>query len=215
MRLGFWPLTTLLICANNQLCLAKWVKGVLWGENGGEGANPVRTIELAVGNDVYALEYAPRFFKPHFRTQTCWEVGAIWTVQVTKLEDLGELIKAACTGQMDAWAHEPAILIKKYLNDLAKGSATALVDVSSVRWKSSSEFENYRTQSKHLDLSFYRTHGRAGGCLEIIKIERPLRTEVRSAECGIERHRNLVNLIFTVVRNTEAQRWEIDQIKIE
>jgi hypothetical protein len=198
-----------------ELCRAEWVTGVLYGENGGQGANSVRGIELAVGNNIYRLEYAPRFFKPHFRSQACWDVGAIWRVKVTKLDDLGELINATCKGQLDEWAHEPVLLIKKYLNDLAKDPMTSLMVISSSRWKSSPEFERYQAQTKDLDLSSYLTHGGRAGCLEVVKIERSSRTEVRSSDCAIQLHGKFVDLNFSIVQNVGTRRWEVDEVKID
>lgn len=213
----FRQVVVFVMCANivPELCQADWVTGVLYGENGGQGANPVRGIELAVGANVYRLEYAPRFFQPHFRSHACWEVGAIWKVKVTKLEDLGQLIDVGCTGRTDEWAREPVLLVKKYLNGLETAPATSLMVMFSSRWKSSREFEQYQAQTRDFFISSSFMHGGPAGCLTVVKVERSSRTEVRSSDCAIELHDRLVNLVFSVVRNTATKKWEIDEIKIE
>ena len=213
---GAFPLIMVVMCANITAgaCQAEWVTGVLHGENGGQGANPVRGIELAVGDSIYRLEYAPRFFQPHFRNKACWEIGAIWRVKVTKLEDLGELIDATCKGQMDEWAREPVRLVQKYLDDLAKDPATSVQFIASSRWKSSPEFEQYQGQAKDLILSTNLGGGPAG-CLEVVKIVRSSRTEVQTLNCFIELRGKLADLHFSVVQSIGTKRWEIDQVKIE
>jgi hypothetical protein len=180
-----------------------------------QGVNPIRGIELAVGTNIYRLEYAPRFFKPHFRNQACWDVGAVWRVKVNRLADLGELINATCTGKMDEWAHEPVLLAKNYLNVLAKNPAASSLSAFSLRWKNSPEFEKYQATARSLDLSDYPTHGGRAGCLEVVKIERPSRTEVRSSDCAIKLRGIFVILQFSVVQDVGTKRWEIDEIKIE
>jgi hypothetical protein len=196
-------------------CQAKWVTGVLHGENGGQGANPVRGIELAVGNSIYRLEYAPRFFQPHFRHKACWEIGAIWRVNVTYLQDLGELIDATCKGQMDEWAHGPVRLVQKYLDDLAKDPATSYLQLmASSRWKNSPEFEQYQNQAKDLVLSTNVGSGPAG-CLEIVKAMRLHRTEVQALNCAIGLRDKLADLHFSVVQSVGTKRWEIDEIRIK
>jgi len=196
-------------------CQAEWVTGVLYGENGGQGANPVRGIELAVGDRIYRLEYSPRFFQPHFRDKACWEIGAIWRVNVTYLQDLGELIDATCKGQMDEWAHEPVRLVQKYLDDLAKDPATSFLQLTaSFRWKNSPEFEQYQSQAKDLVLSTNLGSGPAG-CLEVVKVVRSSRTELQASGCFIELRDKLADLHFRVVQKAGTKRWEIDEIRIE
>lgn len=196
-------------------CQAEWVTGVLYGENGGEGANPVRGIELAVRDSVYRLEYAPRFLQPHFRNSACWQIGAIWRVNVAYLQDLGELIDATCKGQMDEWAHEPAQLVQKYLDDLARNPATSFLQfTASSRWKNSPEFEQYQSQAKNLVLSTILGNGPAG-CLEVVKVVRSSRTEVKALNCSIEIRNKLADLHFNVVQNAVTKGWEIDEIRIQ
>ncbi len=196
-------------------CQAEWFTGVLYGENGGQGRNPVRGIELAVGNSIYRLEYAPRFFQPHFRNKACWEIGAIWSVNVTYLQDLGELIDATCKGRMDEWVHEPVRLVKKYLDDLAKDPGTSFLQLTaSSRWKNSPEFEQYQRQVKDLVLQSNLGSGPAG-CLEVVKVVRSSRTEVQASGCSIELRDKFTDLHFSVVQNAVTKRWEIDEIRIE
>ncbi|MDP8988516.1 MAG: hypothetical protein M3N41_00355 [Acidobacteriota bacterium] len=216
--IGLFPGTTrLMILATLAAggCRAEWVTGVLYGENGGQGANPVRGIELAVGNDIYRLEYAPRFFQPHYRNKVCWQIGAIWRVNVSNLQDLGGLIDATCRGQTDARAHEPVRLVQKYLDDLAKDPATSfLVRTASSRWKNSPEFAQYQSQAKDLVLSTNLGSGPAG-CLEVVKVVRSGLTEVQAIGCSIELRDKITDLHFSVVQKPGTKRWEIDEIRIE
>ena len=110
-----------LLCANIAVGVsqAEWMTGVLYGENGG---NAVRGIELAAGNHIYRLEYTNEI---HFRSLSCWDVGAIWRVNVARVNGyVGSLVDAICSGQFDQRAHGPVVLVWKYLNDLAVGHGT-------------------------------------------------------------------------------------------
>jgi len=186
---------------------AEWMTGVLYGENGG---NAVRGIELAAGNQIYRLEYTKEI---HLRSLACWDVGAIWRVNVARVNgNIGSLVDAICSGQFDERARRPVVLVWKYLNDLAVGHGTSLTDISSSRWKSSAEFEQYQTQAKDLVLDFNRM------ALQDVSISSKLcgPTELKfRVSNGFLLHKRLVNVTFGVVQNVVNKRWEIDEIRIE
>ena len=209
----FRGLAVLLVCASvlTGVCRGETVKGVLYHETGGQGANPVRAILFAVRDRVYYLEYSPRYLKPRISTNACWEPGAIWTVWVTELRDRGELTDAECAGVLDTSVHAPFVLIRDYLNSLAKNPGTSLAVISSAGWRSSGAFSQYEAVAKKLDLSYYPT----GACLGLRERETPNKVQIETSDCRIRLEGKPVVLTFSIVRDVPAEpSWKVSQVVI-
>jgi hypothetical protein len=213
-RLGTRFILAFLALGLLSLCSAESATGVLFGETGGQGANPVRAVKLAVMEHVYYLEYAPRFFRPKFRTAGCWDIGSVWDVEVTALNDLGELTAATCAGDIDPASHAAATLVRQYLKNLERRDKAANVVLLSRKWRRSPESRRYSGFEDQLDMATHGSLGRGGRCVEIDASDSHA-VHLNTADCSIKRAHNVVDLRFTVVPKATGNRYEIDAIELE
>jgi hypothetical protein len=193
------------------LCKAESLKGVVLSDQSGQGPHRVGIVRLAIGNKVLDLNYGEPIAR-HFRSDVCWEIGAVWSVTVQSLSDSSLDISAVrCSGQVDERANGAWRLVRDYLR-LAGSQSTSANRLLSARWRSSREFREYETKvTNDLDLTAYRLHGRPGRCIEIVKLDRSDSAQLRAgADCYLG-----MELVFSVVRNMHNSKWEIDELKVE
>jgi hypothetical protein len=211
-------ITVVLVCLTigPKLCGAETLKGVVFSDDSGPSADATGMVQLAVGKTVYDLYYGEPL-KREFRSKTCWDIGAIWSVVVRMLPELDstrEIDSVSCTGQVDDNAHGPWLVVRDYLQ-VAQDPSRSPYGLLSARWRASPEFRQYEAKVKGLDLSGYGFFGVGGRCIEVVKVERAGRTRLRAGECALYLSGKLVDLVFTVVRNARSHQWEIDEIKVE
>ena len=205
----------ILLCATGVLAPSQTesLKGVVFSDHSGEGPHRTGVLQLAVGNEVHDLVYdepVPR----RFRNNVCWDIRAIWSVVVRRLDSGWEISNVSCAGQVEEDAHGSWLVARDYLQ--TAGSQTSPSSLLSLRWRSSASFKDYAAKIEDLDLSNYRLHGRPGRCVDVLQIARPDRTQLRAGgDCFLRISGKAVDLLFSVVRNTQTGHWEIDEIKIE
>jgi len=143
-------LSAFLVCATVATGLSRGatVTGVLYGETGGNGKYPARAIRLAVRGHVYYLEYAAEYVRRRFPNNTCWEPGAIWTVDIVELRDLSPVSNPECTGRTDKSVHEAFAFVRDYLKSLSDNRNTSLAPNSSDNWKASKPSVNMKTSRR-------------------------------------------------------------------
>lgn len=214
---ALWQAGAILLYAIGGLraCRAEPLKGVVFSDHSGEGPNRVGMIQLWVGTKVHDLDYGEPLPR-RFRSEICWDIGAIWSVLVQVLPDLSlDISSVSCTGEVDENTHGPWLLVRDYLQ-LAEDRSASSSSLLSSRWRSSPEFQEYEAKVKDLDLSGNRLHGRPGRCIDIVKVEPLYRTQLRAGgSCYLKVLGKPVDLTFGVLRNGHTGLWEIDEIKIE
>jgi hypothetical protein len=138
----------------------------------------------------------------------------VWRVEVTKLEDLGDLTAATCTGGVDRAVHTAASLVRDYLSNLERRDKAANLALLSRSWKRLPQSSRYFAFEEQLDMSAYGSHGRGGRCVDIDASE-PNAVHLSTHDCFIERGHKSVNLRFTVVPKPATNGYEIGGIEPE
>ncbi len=144
-------LTSILFCVS--LAGAQTWTGVVYGNNMGNGTHPVGTIELAVGTQIFTVEYSTGMAR-RFADRSCNDLGAVWSIEVQYFDGSAYAKRATCTGQTASNIHAPYLLVRKYLEELAIHGAHA--GGLSSRYRSSAEFQRFTQtlQSSHLKFLF-------------------------------------------------------------
>jgi hypothetical protein len=205
---------TFLICLtvySGVVHAADSLTGVVLLDSSGEGPNRVGTIRLATTKETYDLEYIEPL-KRQFANETCWDIGAFWSVEVQVVDSSREITSVTCTGKLDEVAHGSWLAVRSYLQSIARGSSPS-PSLFSSRWRASREFEEYGFKAKGLDASDLRFHGRPGRCVAVIQLQTG-RAQLRADECFLKVSGKYVSLTFDVIRNSRTAQWEIDNIKI-
>ena len=190
---------------------AEVLTGAVVLDDSGEGPRSVGTVRLATATGIYNLDYSEPLDR-RFATETCWDIGAIWSVEVELVDSSREITKVRCAGRVDEVAHGTWLVVRDYLQAIGDDRLPSPALLSS-RWSSSPDFQEYRSKAKGLDGSALRFHGRPGRCVEVTKVERN-RAQLRSDNCFLKLSGKYVSLTFDVVRNSKNSRWEIDGIRI-
>ena len=138
----------------------------------------------------------------------------MWRIEVTKLDDLGELTTASCTGEVDRAVHTAATLVREYLNNLQRRDNAANLALLSSSWKRSPESSRYLAFEEQLDMSAYGSNGRGGRCVDIDASESNA-VHLSTHDCFIERGHEFVILRFTVVPKRTTNGYEIAAIEPE
>jgi hypothetical protein len=202
--LGFGAIGAVLSCGES-------ITGVVYSNKIGNGIHPAGKVELAAGKRVSILEYGEPL-ETHFSSESCNDLGALWTVTVQHIDNNLFISSVTCTGGLDQAVHTPWLLVRDYLNSLP--SSVSRADSLSSRYRSSPEFRRFVEQVNSLDLNFYFGRDELSRCLKIVSVESSNRTSV-AADCAVELRRKLVGLRFDVVRDKANGKWEIDGIKID
>jgi hypothetical protein len=194
-------------------CSAATITGTILSNHSGPTADASGMIKIAVANQVRSLYY-DQSLRRHFGTDSCLDIGAIWTVEYRSLPDSSLYAdRAICDGKVDEATHEAWLVVRGYLAG-TDARPSDWPKLFSSRWISSHDGQEYEHQTVGLDLGDYHRFGSSGTCVDV--------TEARSGavhlEAGGDCHLVLsgkpVDLVFTVVRDREAMRWKIDRIEI-
>ncbi|HJT86528.1 MAG TPA: hypothetical protein VJ732_01705 [Bryobacteraceae bacterium] len=186
------------------------VVGVVYSNTVGNGVHAAGRVELGIGPNVLKLDYAEPLDQ-HFSSAVCKDLGAIWTVEVQRLDNSLYIRNVTCTGQIDKAVHESWAVVRDYLNSLP---ASVLSSVAlSPHYLSSREFEQFRKQVNSHDLNSYYDNHAVSQCLRIIGVDRSQAVTI-AANCPIELKGRVVGLIFRVVGERTKGTWEIDGITV-
>jgi hypothetical protein len=184
--------------------------GTVLLDDSGEGPQSVGTIRLATASGIFDLDYAEPLER-HFVNEACWDIGAIWSVEVELVDSEREITKATCAGQVNEAVHGAWLVVRAYMQAIGDGKMP-LATLFSSRWRTSRSYQDYLSNVKGLDGSTLRFHGRPGRCLEVTKIE-PDRIQFRSDNCFIRIAEKHIAFTIDVVSNVRNFRWEIDGIQ--
>jgi len=189
--LGVWP------------CQGESLRGIVYANSSGASGSGTGIIRFAVSDNRIEDLYYSKPLKTQFRSPQCQDIGAIWSLELTKTMDV---ISAECDGKVDEWAHGSWLVIRDFLDRLSKGSPSSF-DLFSARWSASSDSQQYGTQLKDLNFSTYL----GGQCLQVVGIDRSAGTQIDTgADCRLRLKDQLVDVSFNVVRNKVTGRFEID-----
>ena len=197
-----------------SLGFADDVTGVVLSDHSGPSGHASGTLELAVVGKVQTLYYGEPLVR-RFRAAVCRDIGAVWTVSLRATADSTLVIaRASCHGRVDEDVHSSWLLVRDYLEAMMK-SQPAAVDSVSARWRSSPEYRVYATKTSDLDLSGYQRFGRDGRCIDVGHKRDKDRIELTAGpDCSVDISGKAVNLFFTLHRNLDKGKWEIDKIEI-
>ena len=185
--------------------------GVVYFKELGNGAHPVGTFEIAAGKSVRTIEFAEDL-ENRFSDETCHDIGAVWSVEISYLADSPYAKRVICTGRVDDDVHAPYLLVRDYLERLA--STGVLTSGLSSRYRSSKEFQSFARLLNPPDLKFLFGWNHIDMCVKAVSTENSTRTRL-ATHCGIQLRDGLLVLVFDVVRSEASGEWEIDRIDIE
>ncbi|MCU1325017.1 MAG: hypothetical protein JWN34_387 [Bryobacterales bacterium] len=187
---------------------AETIRGVLYSIHHGEGRNPAGQVVVAVEGVTYTLDYAPQAVR--FKETVCYEIGSIWTAEIKRSDGDSYITHVICSGAVDKNTHEPWLVVREYLNQLAK-SQLPRAELLSSNWRSSTEFA--QQAARHFDFRSYLLLGEKGNCLDVARGEHPGVTQIGAGLCPLNLGQPGV-LRFSVARNTTSGTWQIDKIEI-
>jgi len=193
------------------LLSAETLTGVLYFNELGNGIHPAGNFSLAVGKTIRTVQYGEPLER-HFKREICNDIGAIWSVDITRdgSDDWADRVR--CDGQTDNDVHTPYLLVWRYLEGLAK---TGIHSIGlSERYRSSPQFLSFARDmgSDHLTFPFGTRH--MDQCLGVESVSPQTRTRF-ATHCTIELKERFVTLLFDVVRNKKNGNWEIDGIEMD
>jgi hypothetical protein len=195
----------------NALSYAETLTGVLYSNELGNGAHPVGTIELAVGKTIHTVEYGEPLQR-EFKSQTCNDIGAVWSVDVVPIDDSSYAKGVTCIGRVDENVHQPYLLVRHYLEALARPGM--YTNGLSQRLQFSSEFKRFVDEVGTYNLRFYFSLAHVDQCLKMTTVASSVRAQFVT-HCGIELNGNYLVLCFDVVRSKPTGKWEIDGIDMK
>src|SRR5690349_2290974 len=67
-------------------CYGETLTGVVYSNEIGNGSHPAGRFELAVGKKIQTVDYGEQL-ETHFQSGTCNDIGAEWSVEVTRLDN--------------------------------------------------------------------------------------------------------------------------------
>ena len=190
---------------------AETLTGVVYSKELGNGIHPAGRFELMVRKRIHTVEYGEPLGR-EFPIPACNDIGAEWSVVVTRDNNFVYADGVTCTGRTDPDIHKPWLLVRSYL----KGLVSSVTDTSALshRYRSSPEFRSLARQLRPPDLKFYFSFRRMDLCLKIVSVEPATRVRL-ATHCTMTLQGKFVVLLFDVVRSKENGKWEIDGIKVE
>jgi hypothetical protein len=192
--------------------LAATLVGTVYSNENGPSGRGTGQLRLWVRDRIVELRYK----KPlpgRFDGPTCYEPGAMWTVEVKQSGDLTEIVKAACVGKLDETVHDAWLTAKSFLSRLHKALPQALEMISD-EWRKGPDFDSIRQDLLTLRLDEYEKFGSDGRCLSVVfKNERSV--NIRAGDdCYIFLGRRIINLEFDVSIPPAAPRSKIITVRL-
>lgn len=204
----------LLLCGLHSTAYPASFSGVVYSNHSGPSSDASGILDLWVQDKLYTLYYGEPFPRD-FKSNTCRDIGAIWSVEVRTLPD-GTLYvdRAKCTGAVYEVVHKPWQLVTEYLKTVGQNPELSR-SLLSQPWRSSVEFRKYTEAIRDLRVSDYERFGHGGTCIDVVRVEGPDRVELSAGvDCYIFIKRKPVDLLFTIARSTSTRSWEIDRVQI-
>jgi len=193
-----------LACVPTQ---AESLRGVVYFNEIGNGANPGGTVKLLVGGKLQTLSYGGPLER-NFRSKSCDDIGAIWSVEVYN-RYIG---RATCDGQVDRSVHDSWLVVVKYLEALPLAVSNA--DLLSNRYRSSLDFRGFLQEVDKEELQFFYGLSEANHCVSAVHATTSNRVHL-IARCPVELRGKSIHLLFDVIRESDAEKWMIDGIQTE
>jgi hypothetical protein len=186
--------------------------GILLSNHSGPSADASGIIQLAIGSKVHSVYY-DQSLQTHFGTESCADIGAIWTVEFHSLADSSLYAdRAICDGKVNELVHNAWLLIREYLATMDV-RPSAWPKLFSSEWISSPEGQEYELKAGQLDLTGYHSFGNKGLCIDVTERQlRVVRLEA-GADCHLVLSGEPVDLVFSVAKQIEGKRWRIDRIE--
>ena len=192
-------------------CYGETLTGVVYSNEIGNGSHPAGRFELAVGKKIQTVDYGEQL-ETHFQSGTCNDIGAEWSVEVTRLDNSLSAGSVACAGRADEDVHEPWLLLKNYLEGMPE--LVSQTSRLSPRYRSSPDFRHFVQDVSSHDLNFNFGPGDHGKCLKAVSVEPAVRTRM-ATRCAVQFQGKSVVLLFDVARSKSTGKWEIDRIKMQ
>jgi hypothetical protein len=146
---------------NPSPLLGRDLTGVVYSDHSGASANGAGVVQLSTKTGLVDIHYG-KPIKANFSDGRCREVGAVWTVEIERLVETDELIKAHCTGKLDNDVHSSWMAVRAYIEGVAKAAGQELGYQPNRRGT-----VKVKMGEIEIDLSGYLNFGSTGMCLEM------------------------------------------------
>jgi hypothetical protein len=176
--------------------------GTLYSDHSGPSGDGVGMAQLFTRRGLVDIHYG-KPIKNDFPNHTCWEIGAIWTVQTKRALGVNELVKAHCVGKADPDVRAAWIAVRRFIESAAKAAGQQLGYQPGRRGPIYVQLGQVKT-----DISGYLNFGSTGMCLEMKqRMDKSTIVIESSLECGF-----FPNLAFRV-KLTQPTLWEVASVE--
>jgi hypothetical protein len=135
--------------------------GVVYSDHSGPSAQGTGVVALSTKLGLVNIHYQ-KPIKQDFSSDRCWDVGAVWSVKTKQVGEHEELIRAHCTGKMDADVHSAWIAVRNYIRSVANAVGEDLGYQATRRRP-----VTVKMGDVSVDVAGYLDFGASGMCLDL------------------------------------------------
>jgi hypothetical protein len=203
-RMKWVLILSYVLMTNPATLLCRELSGTVYSDHSGPSGHGTGMLRLATQNGVINVYYQKPIRNDFSKIDTCWQVGAIWTVWTSgSTTGEQELIKAHCTGELNEAVHAAWLATKDYIEAAAREAGYAPGFKVGRRGPLEVDMNGLK-----VDVFGFLSFGMSGMCLEMKQRVDPKTIIVgSSADCYF-----WPELDFTV-EQIDSTIWQVKAIK--
>jgi hypothetical protein len=152
---------TCVLLSNPAMLVCRELTGTVYSEHSGPSGRGTGFVKLSTNVGIVSIRYQ-KPIQGDLKSQACYELGAIWTVDTKRLDGEDELVRVRCDGRLDTHVHSAWLAVLRYLQNVAESDGQKIGFDRNRRGPVTVNIDDVRA-----DISGYLNFPGNGMCLEV------------------------------------------------